>query len=1038
MKCIKVYIGRICFLLMVLIDTMAFAQGSSNSFDAIFEHLESTRVPSGYLLDKAVEYADIRLYDGTLDADNYSDITVLRNVLATINSSRINSYGASFSADSLVNSLADSTCVNIGAALFKYDYIVSNALTDNLISYTNGQVYDVYVGDTWQNPYAESRTLVFAPSVPAITGYSVAFRIAPSHIHGNLSPSTIQFDAGDGLGYRTVNGIFDQTINYSSSGEKTLRLRVSFADGSAMESHCKFEIVDPPAAPTSVGTTPTDRRVFELSTNHSISAIVSYKSSHSGAVVKPFIFVEGFDIPLFGLISSLSDILDTKRSLSEFFSNGVFDPITERVKGHSSGEFDFAWLYDHPSLPQALKDSYDVFYVDWCNPEADIRDNAALLVEILDYINGLKEENAQRNIVVGHSMGGLVARYALRSMELSGHNHQTDCYVSFDSPHKGVNVPLGAQYALRDLYYALYGSAHSVGLLTYHLADPLVSYFFGVYNSPAARQMMYYYVNENGSLAQSDHNNWQFMLNYRGFPEGDPGYPIENLAVSNGGDYTSPLDSRILDLRISHNNGNNEVPDWQKWLLSILTRMKDLTILCQVDRNYGDGAKIAETTATYRKHWLWIDDTELTSLFPAGYTPVHYSPSGTVGYDAIRSSHLTFDLDTLGSPNSALHLVYKKPVMFVPEASALASDSTHNFYSNPPTPHSETPFDSYSLFNTSKHHADCDSIPLWKWILDQRSLNLSGPEEWIISGGTFSVSGVPSGYNNPSWTVSDSQKASINNNGELTVNNGMCGSITVSYHNSYGDGRHIYKHRRIYVGLPPIVLSAEHTSGDNYLITAECSSSTSGLRPTINQMANSGTLSYVWGYKNGSDSYNWCDTTSVNTFLVTAPAGVNTHVCMKLRTGDGDEGTVSVFDINRANASRYVSDPCEVIVNNYGYTMNYQYISGLNSSKFFAVWCNPDFAGENGAPDYVSVGGAYCYVVSSFTQYIYGDLQTIYCFDIKNTPAFLSAINDVRTQGNNLGIIRTVPIQIFYNGQSDSTLLLPVISNSLPGGFINP
>jgi hypothetical protein len=43
-------------------------------------------------------------------------------------------------------------------------------------------------------------------------------------------------------------------------------------------------------------------------------------------------------------------------------------------------------------------------------------------------------------------MGAIVARYALADMEQEGKEHCTRLYISFDGPHQGANIPLGAQY----------------------------------------------------------------------------------------------------------------------------------------------------------------------------------------------------------------------------------------------------------------------------------------------------------------------------------------------------------------------------------------------------------------------------------------------------------------------------------------------------------------------------------------------------------------------------------------------------------------
>ena len=53
------------------------------------------------------------------------------------------------------------------------------------------------------------------------------------------------------------------------------------------------------------------------------------------------------------------------------------------------------------------------------------------------------------NVVLGQSMGGVIARYALKDMENKGLPHDPRTYISHDAPHLGANVPLGYQFAAR-------------------------------------------------------------------------------------------------------------------------------------------------------------------------------------------------------------------------------------------------------------------------------------------------------------------------------------------------------------------------------------------------------------------------------------------------------------------------------------------------------------------------------------------------------------------------------------------------------------
>lgn len=78
--------------------------------------------------------------------------------------------------------------------------------------------------------------------------------------------------------------------------------------------------------------------------------------------------------------------------------------------------------------------------------------NAMLLVELIDIVNTSKASNSpEQNVIIGPSMGGIIARYALNYMENQTLDADTRLYISFDSPHLGANVPIGLQHQLNYL-----------------------------------------------------------------------------------------------------------------------------------------------------------------------------------------------------------------------------------------------------------------------------------------------------------------------------------------------------------------------------------------------------------------------------------------------------------------------------------------------------------------------------------------------------------------------------------------------------------
>ena len=100
-----------------------------------------------------------------------------------------------------------------------------------------------------------------------------------------------------------------------------------------------------------------------------------------------------------------------------------------------------------PALRSQLEQQgYDIVFLDFSEGAELIQHNAMVLVELLDWINqAAHREGNEETVVMGASMGGQVARFALAWMEQQRLCHNAKLYVSFDSPHRGANIPLGIQ-----------------------------------------------------------------------------------------------------------------------------------------------------------------------------------------------------------------------------------------------------------------------------------------------------------------------------------------------------------------------------------------------------------------------------------------------------------------------------------------------------------------------------------------------------------------------------------------------------------------
>lgn len=210
----------------------------------------------------------------------------------------------------------------------------------------------------------------------------------------------------------------------------------------------------------------------------------------NSSITNPFIIIEGID----------------------FLNNQDFET---HLYLYNSGSNSLIYnLYDN---------GYDVIILDFDNATDYIQNNAMLLVALINSLS-LSGNNL---VVMGYSMGGLVARYALTWMESQGQNHHTRLYISHDSPHKGANFPLGFQELIEDI--------RNNTAIAWIAVDIIIKTF--EYNMPAARQMLvYHYLNsKNGDAKPSDDkiNLFEEMYNMNPNGNGYPSIPVK-IAISNG------------------------------------------------------------------------------------------------------------------------------------------------------------------------------------------------------------------------------------------------------------------------------------------------------------------------------------------------------------------------------------------------------------------------------------------------------------------------------------------------------------------------
>lgn len=131
---------------------------------------------------------------------------------------------------------------------------------------------------------------------------------------------------------------------------------------------------------------------------------------------------------------------------------------------------------------------YDLVFLNFRDGTADIKKNAECFMEVVRQVNLRKAEagSTEPNVVLGLSMGGLVTRYGLAKMvKIHGENPQVRVLASYDSPHRGANIPLGFQAMMHQL-----NELHILPFIKLGYIQPRVPQAVATVRSPAAQQML--------------------------------------------------------------------------------------------------------------------------------------------------------------------------------------------------------------------------------------------------------------------------------------------------------------------------------------------------------------------------------------------------------------------------------------------------------------------------------------------------------------------------------------------------------------------
>ncbi len=406
------------------------------SLSRAFGELGPSVVPSGVLLDRVLPIAGLERYDGTSRAPEVS-AAALRQIVHELRRSTFASGAVPRpDADELrarAQQVRDGAPIPIAVVDARAHRLREGALLGEGGKIAPGRV-EIEAGDL-----EEIRVFAAAPLVHETRrGGEVRF-VLPADLRmswGRPAPSSLSIDFDDGRGFRRVRESETLSPSWPHRGRRTVALRAEWPDGDVRTARFPFDVIR-------MGTpAPDDTLTIQATVPFegiagSGRAYVALAPGH-GTIVNPAIVIEGFDLDDTMSWERLYELLNQENLLEDLRAQG-----------------------------------FDAVVLDFDSATAPIQRNAFVVAELLQQI-AASIDPSQSVFLVGASMGGLCARYALTWMESQSIDARVRTFLSFDAPHGGANLPLGVQYWL-DFFS---GQSTDAAFLLSRL------------DTPAARQML--------------------------------------------------------------------------------------------------------------------------------------------------------------------------------------------------------------------------------------------------------------------------------------------------------------------------------------------------------------------------------------------------------------------------------------------------------------------------------------------------------------------------------------------------------------------
>lgn len=514
MKHIKLTALTLALIFFALISK-AQTDALRNQLNTIFQNIDKSQVPSGFLEEYGADLVSLDVFNGQLTDSNRLDIDLWRYAYGSLYTSRIYGINPLPTIESLNTSINTYSNFNtnvlaVPLALIDYSRMREDAVNQNLLTVSNNQIYDV-AGRT-QSPYIPTTMFIASPSknYTSFSTVSLLFKSSLFTTNTGKSVSSLYVDFANGSGYQSATFDNPLPVTYTDTGYKRLKIKLICTDNSVYECYAEFNILE------LNGGSPNARydvrdfvQPFLPTANHS-GGTATVRFSRKGTerlITKPLIIVEGYDV---------SDVAPFLRATPYNYNEFLRDINREPLP------YDFNGNLDDVA-------GYDLIFINYNNGTDDILRNVALFQEVLQWVNNQKAINGsvEQNVVLGISMGGLVARYGLANLTKNNVSTGTRLLITHDSPHRGANTPLGFQYVTRFL-----ATLPTIGSFNVNNI-PAIAQANQVLNEPATQQLLILRATGRNTFVTNTFLDGVYR-NMITFSPADPQPAYRIIATSNG------------------------------------------------------------------------------------------------------------------------------------------------------------------------------------------------------------------------------------------------------------------------------------------------------------------------------------------------------------------------------------------------------------------------------------------------------------------------------------------------------------------------